>query len=204
MDDLGEIQHLKAGESADYLQDGHIDAAFFTFAVGTPAIRELANAKSVVFVPVDGAVRKKLMEQHPFYREAVIPKGAYQDDQRGAVPARDVQTVSVMATFVARADVPAPVVENVLRGIFENLDAFRQAHPRLRRITKAEAEANLTLPLHAGAKAFYSGSDEPKMAAEQSASERKSRLSISTPTTKVNTIVEQKCRHARAISWRPW
>ena len=156
-DDLGQVQRLKAGESRDYLQDGRIDAAFFTFGVGTAAIQELAMVSDITFVPVAGDGRAALIDAYPFYREAVIPAGAYQQAEAGdaAVPSADVPTVSVMATLVARDDVPAAAVENVLRGIFDHLDQFKQTHPRLRAVNRADAQGNLTIPAHAGATAFY-------------------------------------------------
>ena len=155
--DLSRIERLKAGESRDYLQDKRVDAAFFTFGVGTAAIQELALRHEIVFVPVDGEARQRLMAQMPFYRQAVIPKGAYRDADGGqaAVPAADVPTVTVMATLAARAGVPNEVVAKVLRGIFENLDDFRKTHARLRDVNKSDSRSNLTIPAHPGAEAFY-------------------------------------------------
>lgn len=154
VEDLGTVERLGGQEAADYLQDGHIDAAFYTFGVGTSNIQSLADSAAIVFVPVGGDDRAALMEQYPFYSEAVIPADAYGD----GVPSEAVPTVSVMATLVAREDVPAAVVEDVLRGIFENLEDFQRTHRRLRDVNRADAEAKLSVPMHPGARAFY---DEP-------------------------------------------
>ncbi|MFW6060029.1 MAG: TAXI family TRAP transporter solute-binding subunit [Phycisphaeraceae bacterium] len=151
VDDLGTVERLGGQEAADYVQDGHIDAAFYTFGVGTSSIQTLAEAADIVFVPVTGDGRDALMQRYPFYSEAVIPAGAYGE----GVPRADVPTVSVMATLVARADVPAAVVENVLRGIFANVEDFHRAHRRLREVNRADAQAKLSLPMHEGARAFY-------------------------------------------------
>ena len=158
-DDLGRVERLGASEARDYLQDGRLDAAFFTFAVGTAAIQDLAHQTDIAFVPIEGEGRERLMSDYPFYHEAIIPRGAYRDDEddERATPARDVPTVSVTATLVARDDVPQESVQGVLRGIFENLDSFRATHHRLRDVNRADAAANLTLPMHGGAEAFYAG-----------------------------------------------
>ena len=155
--DLSRVERLKASESRDYLQDKRVDAAFFTFGVGTAAIQELALRHRLVFVPVDGRARDRLVAELPFYREAVIPTGAYRKAGAGkaAVPPTDVPTVTVMATLAVREGVPNDVVEKVLRGVFENLDEFRKTHSRLADINKQESLSNLTLPAHPGAKAFY-------------------------------------------------
>ena len=156
-DDLGRVERLKAGESCDYLKDKRVDAAFFTFGVGTAAIQELALRYNIVFVPVEGEPRQRLMAKMPFYRQAVIPAGAYRaaGDGKAAVPPADVPTVTVMATLAARKGVPDEVVEKVLRGIFENLDDFRKTHARLRDVNKNDSRSNLTIPAHPGAEAFY-------------------------------------------------
>ena len=155
--DLGRVERLKASESRDYLQDGRVDVAFFTFGVGTASIQELALRHEIVFVPVDGTARQQLMSQHPFYRQAVVPAGAYRAAEGGkpAVPAADVPTVPVMATLVTRQGVPDEVVQKVLRAIFEDLDGFRKTHARLAGVNKQDSHSNLTLPAHPGAQAFY-------------------------------------------------
>jgi len=149
-DELKSVERLKAAESADYLRDGRVDAAFFTFGVGAAAIRDLVERGDVVIVPIGGEARRRLIERHPFYREAVIPADAYGQDE----PAADVPTVSVMATLVARGETPAEVVEAVLEAIFENLDEFKAAHARLREVNRERA-AEMVLPMHPGAEAFY-------------------------------------------------
>ena len=156
-DDLGRVERLKAGESCDYLKDKRVDAAFFTFGVGTASIQELAVRHEIVFVPIDGEARKQLMAKMPFYRQAVIPAEAYRAAAAGnaAVPPADVPTVTVMATLATRKGVPNEVVEKVLRGIFENLDEFHKTHPRLRGVNKSDSRSNLTIPAHPGAEAFY-------------------------------------------------
>jgi len=147
--DLAKVERLKASEARDYLQDNRVDAAFFTFGVGTAAILDLAQQTDIALVPVTGDARTQLMENYTFYRAATIPAGSYP-----GVDA-DVPTVSVIATLVCRKDVPADVVEAVLRGIFMNLDEFKQAHARLADIDRNTAEAYLAVPAHEGAKAFY-------------------------------------------------
>lgn len=151
-DDLASVERLKAAESADYLRDGRVDAAFFTFGVGASAIHDLVNRGNVTLVPVAGDVRQKLIDRYGFYREAVIPADAY----GAGYPAADVPTVSVMATLVARSEVPADVVASVLGSVFDDLDEFKRAHARLRDVSRKRA-GQMNLPLHAGAQAFYGG-----------------------------------------------
>jgi len=147
--DLGRVERLKASEARDYLQDGRIDAAFFTFGVGTAAIQELALMSEITFVPIMGDERSALIDRYGFYQQATIPAEAY-EDLDVAVP-----TVAVMATLVAREDVPAEAVEQVLASVFGHIEQFRRAHDRLKQVNRERAHDGLTLPLHPGAEAFY-------------------------------------------------
>ncbi|NBC10526.1 MAG: TAXI family TRAP transporter solute-binding subunit, partial [Planctomycetes bacterium] len=78
VDDLGKVERLTATESRQYLQDRRIDVAFFTFGVGTAAIQDLARNSDIRLVPIDGVQRRTLIDQHGFYRAAVVPAGAYE------------------------------------------------------------------------------------------------------------------------------
>lgn len=158
LEDLGKVERLKSGESADYLQDGRVDAAFFTFGLGTASIQTLAETKGIKLVPVDGDTRAKLIEKYPFYSEAVIPVDAY----RGV--AEEVPTVSVMATLVASEKTPAAAVQTLLSAVFDNIDDFRRTHARLTEVSKDSAEAGLSLPMHPGAKAFFGVENEAEHA----------------------------------------
>lgn len=150
-EDLGRVERLGAGDAADYLQDDRLDAAFYTFGVGTGAIRNLAANADIRLIPIEGQPREQLLQTYGFYREGVIPAGSYE----GEVEA-DVPTVTVIATLVAREDVPAEVVRTVLASMLDNLETFSASAAALQAVNREDAEANLTLPMHEGAKAFYS------------------------------------------------
>ncbi len=147
--DLGRVERLSASQSRQYLQDKRVDAAFFTFGVGTAAIQELALVSRIKLIPVDGEPRRRLLDRYEFYSEAVVPAGSY----RGVES--DVPTVSVTATLVARAQVPADVIDAVLRGVFDHLDQFQATHARLKQVNRADAAAKLTLPMHDAAEAYF-------------------------------------------------
>jgi len=152
--DLGAVERLNPSESRDYLQDRRVDAAFFTFGVGTAAIQELALVADIVFLPVDGEIRDRLIAQYPFYSPAQIPADSYRN-QSATVP-----TVAVTATLVARDDVPDRVIEAILNGMFSNLSEFRQTHARLQSVNLEQARATLALPLHPAAERYYARTQE--------------------------------------------
>ena len=64
--------------------------------------------------------------------------------------------LSVMATLVSSAKVPADTVYQVVRSVFENFDEFRKLHPALAHLKPENmARDGLSAPLHDGAARYY-------------------------------------------------
>ena len=59
---------------------GECDAAFVTSGLGNATVKKLAAAKKVVFVPVEGEARQRLIQQFPVLVEWSIPKEVYGTD----------------------------------------------------------------------------------------------------------------------------
>lgn len=146
---LGKVEYMGASEAVEALASGDIDAAFFTFGLGTPAIAQLAAEHPVAFVPVEGAVRQRLLREYSYYVAGDITAGSY------AGLDRDVPTVTVTALLVAREGVPESAVQAVLNAVFAHLDAFDGG--RLSEMTLESAQSGLSLPLHPGASRYYAG-----------------------------------------------
>ena len=144
-------EELAPGEAATMLQDGRIDAFFYTVGHPTGAIKEATagQRRKVHFVPVTGMA--KLLARCPYYAEAVIPIALYPNAANKA----DAATVGVMTTLVTSADVDEDIVYAVTKELFDNLDKFRTTHPALAILTKEGMLKGLTAPLHAGALKYY-------------------------------------------------
>ncbi|MEQ9546286.1 MAG: TAXI family TRAP transporter solute-binding subunit [Marinobacter sp.] len=141
---------IKAAEQSQALCDGNIDAFFYTVGHPSGAIKEATTSCDSVLVNVDNAATKKLIDDNPYYRKAVIPGGMY----RGSDD--DVTTFGVAATFVSSTDVPEEVVYAVVKAVFENFDSFKRLHPAFGNLNKEEMVADaLSAPLHPGAVKYY-------------------------------------------------
>ena len=144
-------EDLAPSEAATMLQDGRIDAFFYT--VGHPAgsIKEATagQRRKVLFVPITGM--DALLARSPYYAKAIIPISLYPSATNDA----DVVTIGVMTTLVTSADVDEQTVYAVTKELFENLDKFKTTHPALARLTRQGMLMGLTAPLHAGALKYY-------------------------------------------------
>lgn len=150
LDKFSLAAEIKAAEQSQALCDGNIDAFFYTVGHPSGSIKEATTSCDSVLVNVDNAATKKLIDENPYYRKAVIPGGMY----RGSDD--DVTTFGVAATFVSSTDVPDDVVYAVVKAVFENFDSFKRLHPAFGNLNKEEMVSDaLSAPLHPGAAKYY-------------------------------------------------
>jgi hypothetical protein len=145
-----QAEGIKAAESAGLLQDGRIDAFFYTVGHPNGSIKEATSGKRKVrFASITGV--EKLLEKYPYYAPAVIPVSLYPS----AVNKEDVKTFGVKATFVTSAKVPDNVVYAITKEVFENFDEFKKLHPAYQVLTKKGMLEGLSAPIHPGAMKYY-------------------------------------------------
>ncbi|MEJ2608775.1 MAG: TAXI family TRAP transporter solute-binding subunit [Candidatus Thiodiazotropha sp.] len=148
-DDLKLASELKATEQARALCDNKIDAMIY--AVGHPnaSFKEASTACDTHLVPVTGKEVETLIEKNPFYAFASIPGGMY----RGSDD--DTPTFGVKATLVTSEKVAEPVVYELVKAVFENLDDFRKLHPAFDHLQAAEMLKGNSVPFHPGALRYF-------------------------------------------------
>ena len=144
---------LKAAEAAGMLQDGRIDAYFYTVGHPNGSFKEATSgAKSVHFVPIEGAAVEALVAEYPYYAKSVIPVAS---NYPGASNDGDVNTFGVKATFCTSANVSDDVVYAIVKEVFDNLDDFKALHPAYSVLTAENMLDGLSAPLHPGAKKYF-------------------------------------------------
>ncbi len=143
-------ESLKASEAAKMLQDGRIDAYFYTVGHPNGSFKEAtAGKRKVKFVPITNI--DKLLEKYPYYAKSVIPIEYYPN----AANTEDVETFGVKATLITSASVPDDVVYAVTKEVFDNLEDFKSLHPAFGVLTKENMMEGLTAPLHPGALKYF-------------------------------------------------
>lgn len=145
-------EEVRAADSAKLLQDGRIDAFFFT--VGHPAgtfMEASAGRRKVRFVPITGM--DKLIEAQPFYRNVKIPLHLYEavaNDEPDGVP-----TIGVTTMLVTSAQEDENTVYEFTKTLFEHLDTLRAQHPALSGLDAKEMVSGNSAPLHPGAERYF-------------------------------------------------
>lgn len=145
-----QAEQLKAVESAKLLQDGRIDAYFYT--VGHPngsVLEATSGTRKVRFVPIDNV--DNLIKTYPYYAKSIIPKSLYPN----ATNDGDVATYGVKATLVTSAKVPEEIVYAVTKEVFDNLEEFKSLHPAFIVLTRENMLEGNTAPYHPGALKYF-------------------------------------------------
>jgi TRAP transporter TAXI family solute receptor len=143
-------ESVKAAEAPGLLQDGRIDAFFYTVGHPSGAFKEATSGKRKVhFVPITDV--DNLLSKNPYYAKSIIPIKLYP----GATNKTDVETFGVKATFVTSAKVPENVVYAITKEVFDNFDEFKKLHPAYQVLTKKNMLEGMSAPIHPGAMKYY-------------------------------------------------
>ena len=141
---------VKAAEAPGLLQDGRIDAFFYTVGHPNGNIKEATSGKRTVhMVPITGI--DNLLAKYPYYAKAVVPMKFYS----GASNDGDVETFGVKATFVTSSKVPDEVVYAITKEVFDNFEAFKKLHPAYGVLTKENMLEGMSAPIHPGAMKYF-------------------------------------------------
>ncbi len=144
---------VKAAEAPGLLQDGRIDAFFYTVGHPNGNIKEATSGKRKVrIIPITGDTANKLVKGFPYYAKATIP---VEKNYPNATNGKDVASVGVKATLVTSAKVPDNVVYAVTKEVFENFEDFKKLHPAYAVLTKENMLEGLSAPIHPGAMKYY-------------------------------------------------
>ncbi|WP_108879787.1 TAXI family TRAP transporter solute-binding subunit [Anderseniella sp. Alg231-50] len=147
--DLALAAGMKSAETGAAMCDGKIDAYFWLVGHPSALTQESLASCASHLVNVTGPAIDKLIADKPYYRNATIPAGMYNND-------KDIKTFGVGATFVTSSDVPEEVVYQVVKAVFENLDQFKKLHPAFANLKAEEMiKDGLSAPLHDGAMKYY-------------------------------------------------
>ena len=111
-------ESLRAAEAPGLIQDGRIDAAFYTVGHPSGYYKEATSGvRKVKFVPIENV--DGLLAKYPYYAKAVT---RVVELYPGAKNDANVPTFGVKATFVTSAKVPDNVVYAIVKEVFDNFE----------------------------------------------------------------------------------
>ncbi|ENH97826.1 TRAP transporter solute receptor TAXI family protein [Gracilibacillus halophilus YIM-C55.5] len=147
-DDIS-AERMGFGDASTNLQDGNIDAAFVTAGTPTGSIQELAATTDIGIVSINDDKIDQLTEEYPYYTKVELDENTYENFDATAT------TIAPQAMLAVRDDLPEDQVYELVKSIFDNLDAMENAHERGADLTIDTAQDGMSIELHPGAKKFY-------------------------------------------------
>jgi TRAP transporter TAXI family solute receptor len=142
---------LDPSEAPGLLQEGQIDAFFFTVGHPNGAILEASlGPRKIRFLPVPHLDR--ILERYPFYSRLTLPTQLYPGAVHSSEP---IQTVGVVTTLVASAQMPEDLAYLITRELFEHLDDLKKLHPTLAELDPRRMVLPQSAPFHPGALRYY-------------------------------------------------
>jgi TRAP transporter TAXI family solute receptor len=146
-----QAEGAKAVEAPKLLQDGRIDAFFYTVGHPNANIKEATSGRRKVhIVPITGL--EGLYKKFPYYASSPIPMKHY---PMATNKEKVVQSFGVKATFVTSIKVPEDIVYAITKEVFDNLEDFKKLHPAFEVLTKKNMMEGLSAPLHPGALKYF-------------------------------------------------
>lgn len=147
--DVARVNYGSYNDSVTLMKDGN--AHVYTLGTSVPAgsVMDLASARNITLldIPDDGLERMRTINAG--YQRMRIPAGTY------AGQTRDVLTIGYATHLVARCDLDDEMVADILHGIVANLDDLAAAARDIRRATPESMSADIGVPMHPGAAAWY-------------------------------------------------
>jgi TRAP transporter TAXI family solute receptor len=150
LSDFALASELKADEHGPALCDNKIDGFFY--GVGHPSanIQDPTTTCGAKLVSLTGTAVDSLVKKYPYYAYATIPGGMYSGNPD------PTKTYGVLATVVSSSKVPADVVYQITKAVFENFDEFKKLHPAFAHLDPQHMiKDGLSAPLHEGAVRYY-------------------------------------------------
>ncbi len=148
--DFAELADLGIEEQAEGLCAGRVDALLLPVSHPSALVARAAEGCGARLVAIDGKAVERLLAEWDFYAPAVIPGALYPNNSE------PVPSFGLRATLVTRAATPDAAVYEVVKAVFDRLDALKSQHAAF---TGLEAGAMIaagnTAPLHEGARRYY-------------------------------------------------
>ena len=144
-------ESLKAAEAPGLIQDGRIDAAFYTVGHPSGYYKEATSGvRKIKFVPIKNI--DSLLAKYPYYAKAATLMKNYPGAENKE---ESISTFGVKATFVTSAKVSDSVVYAITKEVFDNFEMFSKLHPAYAGLTKEAMLTGLSAPIHPGAMKYY-------------------------------------------------
>ena len=144
-----DVSYLAIGDICSGLQDGTLDAGFYSSPHPLTNFTDLAFTSGMKLLNVGDELVDKLIEKYPFFHKVIVPGGTYDGNDE------DVVTFTAYTCWICNKSVPDETVYEWLSVILADPERLGQIHPNAAQITLETALIDQNIPLHPGALKYY-------------------------------------------------
>lgn len=145
-DDIN-VQRLSFGETGSALQDGQLDAGFWSVAYPASSIQNLASLRDIRLLDFPEKDIQALADRFPYYSNATIPAGAYPGQTE------PVDNPGVPNVMVVHEGMSENLAYRIAKAVYENLDSLAEVHPAANQFEETARKA--PIDLHPGSKRYF-------------------------------------------------
>lgn len=142
-------QHLGVAESAKAIEQGSLDAFFWSGGLPTAGVADLAAHRRLVLLPTAEYVEPLQQRYGQVYTTATIGRDAYQG------LSGDVATIGVANYLVVNRSMSEELAYELTRLLFQKKGDLVKVHPEAKNLDIATAQEVAPLELHPGAQRYY-------------------------------------------------
>ncbi len=144
-----EAQRLNFNETADALNNGDIDAGFWSVGAPTSSILNLATTNKIRVIGLTPEQQAAADEADPTFAPIDLAGGVY-DGVDEAVP-----TLGIPNVLVVSSEMDEETVYQITKAMFDNIEELKAVHPAANETTVEFTMEATPIPLHPGAIRYY-------------------------------------------------
>ena len=130
------------------LDDGEIDVIFYLSHGPSSAILDLVERTRIRLLPVGTDRIEKILESHPYWNAALIPKDSL------PLLERDIPSLGVSSLLITHREVPDDLVYKIVDTIMNHPEEMSSAGAQYK-FELCKALRGVTIPLHEGAERYF-------------------------------------------------
>jgi len=148
-DDMDDVSHVSYSDSVNQMKDGHADIFTLGTALPAGAVMDVATSRDIEIVPITDEIFAHFKAQNAAFILRTIPADSYPNLSQPA------EAITYGTHLIAACDYNGDVVKTILTAVADNLTSLSAVNKSMATLTLDDMSADIGVPLHPAAAAFY-------------------------------------------------
>jgi len=135
-------------ETIEGIGDGSLDGGFLAGGYPMASYLELSTTHNVRIIPVDEAIGKKIVADHPGYYQSVVKAKSYKGLEQ------DTPIIGWTGAIWTHAGARSELIYAFLKNLFEHKEDYYTVHRDAKALTVENATKTIFVPFHPGAEKY--------------------------------------------------